>query len=487
MSDNLKKETVFGAGWSLVENIIKLGISFIVSIVMARLLNPSIYGIVGVVTIFTSLCSSFVDCGLSTALIRKKNANELDFSTIFIANFSIALFLYFILYVSSPFIASFFSIDDLTKVLRVSGLCILIDSISLIQKTILTKRIDFKTQTKVTAIAGVISGAVGIIMAFAGFGIWALVAHILATSTLISVQLWIYNRWFPKMVFSWSSFKEMFGFGWKLMIIGLLSTLWQNAYNFVIGKFYSPASLGLYSRAKQFSDIFSTNITNVVQRVSMPVLSKIQDEKERMMAVYIRSIRLTAYVTFILLLGLSGISNSLVYVLLGEKWIECASYIPLVAANVLLFPIGMINLNMIALKGRSDYCLYVELIKKAIAIVPIVLGVIYNIKIMLISSVIVSTFSYGLNCYYSKKVIDYGFISQIKDVFPSFALSMFMFSVLKAIEMINISAYILLPIQIISGAIIVLLISSIFNLYEFNEVKSIISILCSKFSKKTNV
>lgn len=483
MADDLKKETIKGVGWSFADNIIKLGVSFVVSVIMARILTPNIYGVVGIVTIFTSLFSSFIDCGLSTALIRKKEVTDDDYSTMFIANFTIALFFYLILFLCAPFFSSFFNIEGLTVLLRVAGLCILIDSLSLIQKTILTKRIDFKTQTKITAIAGLSSGVIGICMAVSGYGVWALVAQILSSCTFITMQLWIYNRWCPKLAFSWGSFKAMFGFGWKLMVIGLMSTLWNDIYNFVIGKFYSSTSLGLYNRAQQFSDLISRNMTTVVQRVSLPVLSKMQDDEDRMKSVYIRSIRLTAYVSFVLLFGLSGISKSLIYVLLGEKWMLASEYLPLVAINVLLYPVGVINLNMIALKGRSDLCLYVEMIKKVFAIIPIVVGVFVNIKTMLVVSICVSTMSYFLNCYYSKRVIEYTIGSQVKDIAPSFFISISMFVMISFMNFMPISFYVLLPLQIVSGGVFVLLISRIFKMHEYYEIKNILLMIKAKFNR----
>lgn len=483
MVDNIKQESLRGAGWSFADNISKLGVSFVVGIIMARLLTPKIYGVVGIVYIFISLFETFVDGGLSTALIRKTDATDEDYSTIFIANIFNAVFLYLLLFLGAPIIASFFNSEELVILLRVVGLTIIIGSLSLIQKTVLTKKIDFKTQTKTTFIASIISGIVGIIAALAGFGVWALVAQSLTSCILITILLWQFNKWWPKLFFSWNSFKELFGFGWKLMIIGLLSTLWNNIYNFVIVKFYAPETLGLYNRAKQFSDLGSTNITNVVQRVSLPVLSKMQDDNERMKSIYRKSIKLISFVTFNLLFGLAGVSKPLIYILLGEKWMEAATYLPLIVGNVLLIPIGTINLNMLAIKGRSDLCLYIEIIKKGFAIIPILIGVFYNFKLMLVVSIIVSTLSYFINSYYSKKIIDYSIWNQLRDVMPSFFISLTMFIVVFSLEFYKISYYVLLPTQIVIGISCIIILSKLFKISEYDEFVDVIKIFVKKISK----
>jgi len=275
----------------------------------------------------------------------------------------------------------------------------------------------------------------------------------------------------------------MFGFGWKLMLIGLMNAFWMNIYNFVIGKFYTQQSLGLYNRAKQFSDLCSSNITNVVQSVSLPLLSKIQDDSERIKYIYRKTIKLTAFVTFVLLFGLSGVSHTFIYVLLGEKWLGAADYLPLVAFSMILYPIGLINLNLIAIKGRSDLCLKIEVIKKILAIIPILFGIICSIKYMLIASIVINYVSYYLNAYYSNTLIGYSLMLQIKDIKGSLFLSLSMYLILLAIGMFEISPYYLLAIQVLFAICYIITVSKYSKMEEFKDISNLVCSFLAKFKK----
>ena len=313
MEESLKNKTVKGVGWSAIDNVAQMGVTFLVSIVLARLLSPDDYGLLGLITIVTAVCTTLVNGGFTTALMRKKDVTEDDYNTAFIVNLALSLLLYVIVYASSPFIADFFKREELISLTRVASLGMIAGALSLVPQTRLTKRIDFKAQTKITLIASVTSGVLGIAMALLGFGVWSLVAQTLSNQVLRTILLWAIDRWTPKFRFSKASFQELFGFGWKMMLSGLLDTVWKELYQVVIGKFYSPATLGQYTRGKQFSQLLSSNLTNVVQRVTYPVLSNIQDDKERMVNAYRRIIKTTMFITAVGVFFLGSIAEPLLY------------------------------------------------------------------------------------------------------------------------------------------------------------------------------
>ena len=380
---SLKDKTVKGVAWSGIDNVAQFGVSFLVSIVLARLLSPDDYGLIGIITIFTAVCTALINGGFTTALIRKKDATDDDYNTAFIVNLVISLLLFVVIYLCSPLIADFFCREELVALTRVSSLGMIIGALGLVQQTRLTKRIDFKTQTKITIIASIASGIVGIVMALMGFGVWSLVAQSLLSQGIRTVLLWLANKWVPQLRFSSDSFHELFGFGWKMMMSGVLDTVWKELYQVVVGKFYSSATLGQYTRAKGFSQLFSSNLTNVIQRVTYPVLSNIQDDKERMIAAYRRIIKVTMFIAAISMFFLGAISEPLLYCLIGPKWHEASIYLPLICISMSLYPLHAINLNMLQVQGRSDLFLVLEIIKKIIALWPLSIGAFVGIIPML--------------------------------------------------------------------------------------------------------
>lgn len=466
----LKDKTVKGVGWSAIENIAQHAVSFIVSIVLARLLTPDDYGLLGLIAIFTAICTSLVNGGFGSALIRKKNATDDDYNTVFLINLGMSLFLYVVIFISAPLIARFFEREELTILTRVSSIGIIIGALAIVQQTRLTKRIDFKTQTKITLIASVISGVIGITMALMGYGVWSLVAQHLSSHILKTLLLWFYNKWTPTLHFSTSSFKELFAFGWKIMLVSLLNTIWNELNQVVVGKFYSPASLGQYTRSKQFSELFSTNITTVIQRVTYPVLSDIQDEKERMVAAYRRIIKTTMFITAICMFSLGAVSEPLLYCLIGEKWHEAATYLPLVCVSMSLYPLHAINLNMLQVQGRSDLFLILEIIKKAIALAPLFIGVFIGIVPMLYANIVVGVISFLLNSYYSGKFLGYSSWMQLKDIAPSYGVASLVAVSVWFLKYLPLSNWIVLLAQMVTGIIVFIIVCKITNLKEFKEV-----------------
>lgn len=474
MSESLKNKAVRGAKWSFIDNIASSGVTFLVGLVLANLLTPTEYGIMAIIAIFIAISTSIVDSGFSNALIRKVRIERVDYNTVFFFNLAVSIALYFVLYAAAPSISIFFKEPILTDVLRVIGWVLVINALGIIPRTILVKRIDFKTQTKVSIISSVASGVVGIGMAMTGWGVWSLVWQQLSRQMLNTLFLWVFCRWIPVWEFSMKSFKELFNFGYKLLFSGLLDTIYKEIYYVVIGRFYSAADLGQYTRAQQFNIIFSSNLTSVVQRVSYPALSSIQEEPERLREAYRRVIKLTMLVAFACMLGLAAVAKPLILILIGEKWLPAVSYLQIICFSGMLYPLHAINLNILQVKGRSDLFLKLEIIKKIIAVGPIVVGIFYGIEYMLCGSVVTSFIAYFLNSYYSADLINYPTKEQLKDIFPTFAVSLIVAGGMWTLTFIPMSYYFLLPLQIVVGLLFAFFVYEKLQLSEYLEGKKIV-------------
>jgi len=480
---SLKDKTVKGVAWSGIDNVAQFGVSFLVSIVLARLLSPDDYGLIGIIAIFTAVCQALINGGFTTALIRKKDATDDDYNTAFIINLGVSLLLYVVIYLSSPFIADFFHRKELVALTQVSSLGMIIGALALVQQTRLTKRIDFKTQTKITIIASVVSGIVGIAMALMGFGVWSLVVQSLTSQGLRTILLWVANKWIPQLRFSSASFHELFGFGWKMMVSGVLDTVWKELYQVVVGKFYSPATLGQYTRAKQFSTLFSSNLTSVIQRVTYPVLSNIQNDKERMILAYRKIIKVTMFITAISMFFLSAISEPLLYCLIGPKWHEAATYLPLICITGSFYPLHAINLNMLQVQGRSDLFLGLEIVKKILGIFPLSVCFMYGVMPMLYVSVLTTIICYFLNSYFPGKMLGYSSWMQIRDIAPSYGLAIFVALCVFFLKYLPFSYWILLPMQIILGFVVLLCICQKTKMEEYEELKEMVGPYLKKIKK----
>ena len=471
MAESLKKKTVRGTFWSAVDSISSQGVTFLVGLVLARLLTPHEYGLIGYIMILVAVFNSIVDSGFSNALIRKKDAGETDYSTAFIFNLAVSLVMVAaMVLVAVPF-SRFFKEPQLVPLVRVMSVIVVINALALIQRTRLVKSVDFKTQTKASLISSVTSGAVGLAMAFGGLGVWSLVGQQISRQLVNTVCLWTLNRWTPSWRFSWSSFRELFGFGWKLLVSGLIDTVWKEIYQLVIGKFYSTSTLGQYTRGKQFSDIFSSNMTSIVQRVSYPVLSSIQDERERMREGYRKIIRTTMLASFVLLFGLSAVAESLLTVLIGPRWLEAAHYLQIICFAASLYPLHAINLNMLQVQGRSDLFLKLEIVKKIIAVGPLLLGIFIGIDWMLWGSLATSIIAYFLNARYSGTLIGYPIRAQIKDILPSFGVAAAMAACVWPLSLLSLQPIWMLLVQLCVGAAVAVGLCEAFRLPEYLEIK----------------
>jgi O-antigen/teichoic acid export membrane protein len=474
-SESLKNKTIKGVGWSAIDNMVQTGVAFVVSIVLARLLSPDDYGLIGIIAIFTMVCMTLINGGFTTALIRKKDATDDDYNTAFIVNLCVSLVLYAIIFICSPLIADFFNREELIDLTRVSSLGMVIGALALVQQTRLTKRIDFKSQTKITLVASVSSGLAGIVLALIGFGVWALVVQQLISHILRTVLLWLVNKWIPNFRFSSKSFHELFGFGWKMMVSHVLDTVWKELYQVVVGKFYSPATLGQYTRSKQFSKLLSQNLTQVIQRVTYPVLSNIQDDKERMVAAYRKIIKTTMFVTAISMFFLGAISEPLLYCLIGPKWHDAAVYLPLICITGSFYPLHAINLNMLQVQGRSDLFLGIEIVKKIIGIFPLSMCIFYGVMPMLYASIFISIVCFFLNSYFPGKLIGYSSWMQIKDVAPSYGVAGLIALSVFFLKFLPFSYWIILPFQMFVGGIMIIFLCRETKMKEYEELLNIVS------------
>ena len=484
MPESLKNKTLKGVAWSGIDNVTQYVVSFVVSIILARLLSPDDYGLIGIIAIFTAVCYTLIHAGFGAALIRKKDATDEDYNTVFLVNLIISLILYIVVFLCSPLIAVFFYRNELVALTRVSALGMIIGALALVQQTILEKRIDFKTQTKISFIASIVSGVIGIVMALFGFGVWALVFQILISSIARTILLWLYNKWIPNFRFSYRSFQELFGFGWKLMVSGLLDTVCKQLYQVVVGRFYNPATLGQYTRANGFSELFSNNLTNVIQRVTFPVLSNIQDEKERMVVAYRKIIRLSIFISSIAMFALGAVSEPLLYCLIGPQWYDAATYLPLICISASTYPLHAINLNMLQVQGRSDLFLGLEIIKKIVYIGPIIIGAFVGIIPMLCANLLTTVIAFFLNSHYSGRLIGYSSWMQIKDVMPSYGIALSVAISVYFLKFLPITYWVILPLQCIIGLMTFIMVCKMSHFKEYDETIEMLRPLLRKIWKK---
>lgn len=468
---SLKDKTVKGVGWTAAETILRYGVSFIVGILLARLLSPDEYGLIGILTIFITIFEIIIDGGFINALIRKQNAKEIDYYTVFWTNLVLSVVLAGILYAGSGLIACFFERHELVPLMHVMSSIVIINALSLVQKARLTKALDFKTQTIVSVIAVVCSGIIGIWMAYAGYGVWALVAQQLSNAGIATLLYWIFNRWLPKLQFSLESFRDMWNFGWKLLVSGLLNNISGQLYHAVIAKCFTPATLGQYTRGHQFGTLFSSNITTVVQRVTFPVLSEIQGDPIRLKDAYRRVIRVTVFPTFVTMMALAACAKPLIIVLIGEKWIEAACFLQILSFSLMLNPLHALNLNAIQVMGRSDLTLRINIIKNILIVVPVIIGILTNIYWMLVVEVLRGYVCYYLNAYYSKPLLNYPIEEQLIDIWPSIKTALLIAIPLYILSYLPFSSLSVLIIQLILLVLVCINVYYKSGLYEVAALK----------------
>lgn len=470
----IKNITMGNMIWRFAERCGAQGVAFVVSIILARLLDPDVYGTVALLTVFTTILNVFVDSGLGNALIQKKNADQLDFSTVFIVNIIMCVVLYLLLFASSPFIANFYNDPQLTPLMRVLGLTLIIAGIKNIQQAYVSRHLMFKKFFYSTLGGTIVAAIVGITMAYAGFGAWALVSQQVVNAAIDTCILYITVKWRPHLQFSKERFKSLFSFGWKLLVSAILDTVYNDIRQLIIGKFYSSADLAYYNQGKKFPNFVVTNINTAIDSVLLPVMSQVQEEKVRVKAMTRRSIKTSTYVMAPLMMGLAFAAPQIVGILLTSKWMECVPYLRIFCISYMFYPIHTSNLNAIKALGRSDLFLKLEIIKKCVGAVTIVIAVFYGPLVMAYSMLVTTFISQLVNSWPNKKLMNYGYLEQIRDIFPGVLLAVFMGCCTIPVTWMGFGSLVTLILQILVGIVVYVGGSFLFKMESFVYLLEII-------------
>ncbi|WP_434172093.1 hypothetical protein AHYW_000906 [Providencia manganoxydans] len=458
MDSNLKQKTTSGLKWSAIERLATQAIQLVVMLVLARMLGPQAFGLIGMLAIFIAVSQVFVDSGLSSALIRKLDRTELDYSTAFYFNIAIALICYLILYISAPYIADFYKQPELTSLTRVLALVIIVNALAIIQRTKLSINMDFKTQAKASLAAVCISSIVAFAMAYYGFGVWSLIGQTLTYTLCNVIFLNILHKWIPKLSFNFDSFKQLFGFGSKLMLSGLIDSIYQNIYQIVIGKKFNVLDVGYFTQANQLAKTPAITMTSIIQRVTYPMLSSIQNDEQRLNHAYLLTLRLSAAIIFPLLFGLAVVADPLIPELLGYEWKSASLLTSILATGLLLYPIHAINLNYLQVKGRSDLFLRLEIIKKVITTIILLITIPYGINAICIGIVIQSYLALVINTYYNGKIGSLSGSSQLRALLPIWLIAITTCSIAWLItNLISVSPWISIILIIIMATLFYIL------------------------------
>lgn len=461
--------------WRFLERVGAQLVQFVVSIVLARILVPEDYGIIALVTVFISVMNVFVDSGLGTALVQKKDADNIDFSTVFYTNVVFCVLLYFLLFITAPFIARFYNNDELTKIIRVLSLTVVISGVKNIQQAFVSKTLQFKKFFFSTLIGTIAASVVGIILAIKGFGVWALVAQQLtnlATDTLI---LCITVKWRPDFIFSFKRLKDLFSFGWKLLISSLLETVYSNLRNLIIGKKYSSEDLAFYSKGAGLPDLIVGNINNAIDSVLFPVMAEEQDDKSRVKAMTRRAIKTSTYCIAPFLMGLAGCAPVVIHIIYTDKWLPCVPYLRIFCFANMFFPIHSANLNAIKAVGRSDLFLKLEIIKKVVGMIILLATMNFGVIVMAYSVLLWSFICQIINAWPNKKLLNYSYFEQIKDILPGILIAIIMGILISFFNYLNWNVWIILVLQISTGVVFFVVVSYLFKLESFFYLKKMIT------------
>lgn len=438
--------------WKALENIGTKGIQFVIQIILARILTPDDYGIVAILTVFISLSNVFIQNGFATSLIQKKEATQEDFCTALFSSLGIAVFFYIILFTTAPFIASFYKMEDLALYIRVQALVLFAGAFNSIQCAYVTRELNFRAYTMATLIASLVSGIAGVIFAMNGLGVWALIFQQLIANYLAVAVLYLLVEWRIQLFFSIERLKALFGYGWKILASSLINSLYANMYNLIIGKIYTQELLGLYSRGQQLPFLVIENLNGTVQSVTLPILSKMQDDPTGMKDKMKRALALNAFVVFPAMLGLSAISHEFIYVVLGKKWLEAVPYMELLSLIYCMYPIHTMNIQCMNALGRSDLFLKLEIVKKILEIMMVVITIKHGLVAMIIGQIVLSFIGMPINIWPAKKLLGYGTVEQIKDLFPTIVASIVMYGVVRLIRLAPVVMIVKMILEVVTGA-----------------------------------
>lgn len=431
---SLSKQARSGMVWTFAQQFGNQLVGFVVSLILARILMPEEFGLIGMIAVFIAIGNSLLDAGLTQSLIRSKDPDQEDLSTVFFFNLIASILIYWVIFFLAPLIAGFYGQPMLTPILRVFCITFVVSAFSAVQLARLTKAMNFKTQTLVAIPATIIGGIVGIVMAYSGFGVWSLVWSSIITSALSAIQLWIYSRWTPSFIFSVPKFKSHFNFGYKLTLSGLLDQIFNNIYIIVIGKYFSAAQVGFYTRAETMKQLPVTNISSALNKVTYPLFASIQDDNIRLKRVYRHLMQMVVFVITPVLIFLAVLAEPTFRFLFTEKWLPAVPYFQILCLTGILYPIHAYNLNILKVKGRSDLFLKLEVIKKTLLVISIVLALQFGIYGLLFSQVIISVLAFGINSHYTGKFLNYTTWQQSRDILPTILLGTFAGAVILIID-----------------------------------------------------
>lgn len=480
---NLKNKTVNGVIWSFVERFSVQGVVFLANLVIARLVGPGDFGLIAMLAIFMTVSQVFIDGGFSSALIQRKERTEADYSTVFYINIAISILIYALLFLGAPYIASFFNEPVLTMITRVYSLNLILNSLVAVNRTKLTIDVDFKTQSKISLFSAVIAGVAGIVLAWMDYGVWALVYQALILAALNVVFSFYYVRWWPRAGFSVESFNNLFAFGSKLLVANIISAAYSKIYNLVIGKRFTKADLGLFENADKFNQFASSNLGGILQRVSFPVLSTIQDDDVRLKAAYKKFMQISALIAFPLILGIGGIARPMIEVLLGEEWMGCVPILQVLTLAYLWDCVISTNLNLIYVKGHSDYVLRLEVIKKILAFGILAVSMFFGILAICWGRVLYSVIALYLNTYYTKKLLNYGFFAQIKELLPILLMSGAMAALGLAISALVPNPYLAFALTLVACPVAYIAMCMGFKVEAYRELLDIVKTKINELKK----
>jgi len=480
MADITKKSVIGNFIWRFAERCGAQLVTFIVSIVLARILDPKDYGTIALVTVFTTILQVFVDSGLGTALIQKKNADDLDFSSVFYFNFIVCIILYVGMFIAAPYIALFYKDTTLTPVIRVISLTIVISGVKGIQQAYVSKNMLFKRFFFSTIGGTIFSAVLGIAMAYMGYGVWALVAQQLSNTAIDTLILWLTVKWRPKKMFSYERLKGLFSFGWKLLISSLLDTAYNNLRNLIIGKLYSSSDLAFYNQGEKFPKVIVMNINASIDSVLLPTMSIEQDNPERIKQMTRRAIKTSTYVMAPLMMGLAFCAEPIVRLVLTDKWIFCIPFLRIFCITYMFWPVHTANLNAINAMGRSDWFLRLEIIKKIVGLAILLSTMWFGVMAMAYSLLLSSVLSQIINSWPNRKLLKYGYLEQVRDFAPGILLAVLMGICVHFVEYMFLPMIVTLVIQIVLGAIIYIVGSAILKLEEFQYLLEMIKSIMKK-------
>ena len=466
--------------WRFAERCGAQLVSFVVSIVLARILAPEDYGMIALVTVFTAILQVFVDSGLGTALIQKKDADDLDFSSVFYFNFSMCLVLYAVMFIVAPYIAIFYEDMTLTSVIRVLSLTIVISGVKGIQQAYVSRNMLFKRFFFSTIGGTIFSAFLGIGLAFSGCGVWALVAQQLSNTMIDTLILWITVKWKPKKEFSWKRLRTLFSYGWKLLVSSLLDTVYNNLRNLIIGKMYSSADLAYYNQGDKFPKIIVTNINTSIDSVLLPTMSNEQDDRNRIKSMTRRAIKTSIYVMAPLMMGLAFCAESIVELVLTDKWLPCVPFLRLFCITYMFWPVHTANLNAIKAMGRSDWFLKVEIVKKIVGLFFLLSSMWFGVMAIAYSLLLSSILSQIINAWPNRQLLGYGYLEQVRDFAPGILLAIGMGICVYFIGFLPLPTIVTLLIQIIIGAVIYIGASALLKLEEFEYILGMVKSFLKK-------